>query len=821
MTAPSQKLLRDFWRERVRALLVVLAIALGISGFAAVLSAYAILTRELDKGYLATNPASAILRTDAIDDELLAAILANREVSDAEPRRVVNGQLKAGPAEWRNLTLFVVKDYGDIRVSRLDPQEGAWPPSTGEVLIERDALQVARARIGDTVTVKTSRGKEAALLVSGSAHDVGQAQARMENIVYGYITLATLVQLGEEPYLDRLNLLVARNRLDEAHILKVAGDVRDLIESRGKTVRRLDVPGPGKHPHSDIMGVLLLSMSTFGLFVLILSGILVANLMTGLMASQVRQIGMMKTIGASRWQIARIYFGQALLLGIAATLLALPAGIIGSRLLCRYMAVFLNFDITSFATPAWVYLLVAFAGLLAPVLAAAYPVLKGTSVSVREALADYGVHQSTFGTGVLDRVLAGVGGITRPLLLALRNSFRKRARLALTLITLAAGGLFFLSALNVRASLVNTLDRLFAARKFDLTVSLAGPYPRERAERAIMNTAGVVKGECWFTTEGMLDADERPPDATGDEAGTEGKAGRRHSGGDRGDLHPASGRDRFNVVALPVETELLAPDIIEGRSLAAGDTDAMVVNSGLAARRPDIKVGATIAVRMGPAVTNWRIVGLAKEPFSSATGYIPAGFVEERHGAVTNSLRIALDRTDSASLGLVKGDLDRNLESEQIRAVGSSSKADSRYGFDQHMVMIYVFLIIVSCIVGGVGGLGLMTTMSLNVMERRREMGVLRAIGASPRVVWLIVVSEGVVVGLLSWLLASLIAWPLSKVIGDLMVRLILRGGVDFRFEPLGLLIWLAASVVLGAFGSFVPAWQASRYEVREALEYE
>jgi putative ABC transport system permease protein len=224
---------------------------------------------------------------------------------------------------------------------------------------------------------------------------------------------------------------------------------------------------------------------------------------------------------------------------------------------------------------------------------------------------------------------------------------------------------------------------------------------------------------------------------------------------------------------------------------------------------------------MGPSTTKWRIVGIAKEPFAGATGYIPVGFIEERHGAVTNSLRLALDRTDSASIGLARENLDRNLEREQVRAVASSSKSDSRYAFDQHMVMIYVFLIIVSCIVGGVGGLGLMTTMSLNVMERRREMGILRAIGASPRMVWLIVVTEGVVIGLLSWLLATALAWPLSKAIGSLMVSLILRGGVDFRFETLGFFIWLAAAVVLGALGSFVPAWHASRYEVREALGYE
>ena len=71
-----RKAIRDFWNERARTVLVVLAIALGISAFSAVLSSYAILTRELDLGYLATNPASAVIRVDAIDDELVKAITA-------------------------------------------------------------------------------------------------------------------------------------------------------------------------------------------------------------------------------------------------------------------------------------------------------------------------------------------------------------------------------------------------------------------------------------------------------------------------------------------------------------------------------------------------------------------------------------------------------------------------------------------------------------------------------------------------------------------------------------------------------------------------
>lgn len=256
MTTPWRKAIRDLWQQRTGTVLVVLAIAMGITGFTAVLSSYAILVRELDEGYLATNPASATLWTDAIDDELVEAILAMGTVSDAEPRRAVTGRVRAGPVEWRNLILFVVEDYGDIRVSKLVPEAGSWPPATGEVLIERDAFGVARTHIGDTLTLKTGNGKVQTLRVSGRVKDVGQAQARMERMVYGYITLATLAALGEEPYLDQLKILVAEDRFDEPHVQRVADDVRKMVEGKGHRVRRLEVPRPGKHPHADLTGMM-------------------------------------------------------------------------------------------------------------------------------------------------------------------------------------------------------------------------------------------------------------------------------------------------------------------------------------------------------------------------------------------------------------------------------------------------------------------------------------------------------------------------------------------------------------------------------------
>jgi putative ABC transport system permease protein len=278
-----------------------------------------------------------------------------------------------------------------------------------------------------------------------------------------------------------------------------------------------------------------------------------------------------------------------------------------------------------------------------------------------------------------------------------------------------------------------------------------------------------------------------------------------------------------SVIALPADTRLLAPDIVEGRGLQPGDVDALVMNTALAAKAPEAKVGGELTLRLGPRTAAWKVVGKAREPFSPATAYVPRRYFDERggHPGMANSLRLALDSGDPADVAAVRADLDRALEQATMRVTGSATKAETRYSFDQHMLMIYVFLVVMSVILAGVGGLGLATTMSLNVLERRREMGVLRAIGARPRTVWLIVVAEGCAASLLGWAVAAVAAWPVSQGIGALLVGLMFRSSLAFAFEPSGLVVWLAVSLALGAAASVLPAWHASRQPVRAAIAYE
>jgi len=236
----------------------------------------------------------------------------------------------------------------------------------------------------------------------------------------------------------------------------------------------------------------------------------------------------------------------------------------------------------------------------------------------------------------------------------------------------------------------------------------------EEIERAAARTPGVAFTEGWIATEATLAGAGGGPSPGGGHGGGGG-------GPHRGGVSAAVTGDRFAVLALPLPTRMLALEIVEGRWLLPEDSDGIVVNTAFSVAGATPGVGTRIALQMGPARMTWRVVGVAREPFSQPTAYVPRSFFERQgHAGMVNSVRLSLAKADSGSLRRVRQGLEENLEREGIRAASIQSKSDGRFAFDQHMLMIYVFLIVTSLVLGGVGGLGLMTTMSLSVLERRR-----------------------------------------------------------------------------------------------------
>lgn len=797
-----RKVMRDLWLNRTRTVLVVLSIAVGVFAIGTIASSQIILSRDLRAAYLATNPAHAtILTFDSFGEEVVKSVENMREVAEAEARRRVSLRVKTGPDEWRILWLVAIQDFDDIKIDRFDSEAGDWPPPEHEMLIERSALGLLKAGMGDTVTVKTPDGKERDMRVAGLVHDLNAQMYTFDGVITGYITTDTLEWLGQPRDYNELHILVAENPFDRAHIQMVANRVRDKVENAGPTVWFTFIPQPGKHLFLDpFIQAISIMMGALALLSLLLSGFLVVNTIAALVTQQIRQIGMMKAIGAKTGQVLGMYLATVAIFGLLALVIAIPLGVVGAHSFSRFIAGFLNFDVTNYRLPVEVLVAQVVVGLVVPLAAALYPVIVGAKITVREAISEYGLGRGHFGTGRLDRLLLKLQNsallrrrVSRPLLISLRNTFRRKTRLALTLLTLILGGTIFITVFSLRVSMLTTLDSWLDYFRYDVAVQFERDYRIERLERETLKIPGVVEAESWA----FYNTRRERPDG--------------------------SNSDNIMLLAPPADTKLVSPTVIEGRWLRPDDENAVVINSIVRRDEPDVQVGDEIILKIEGKERPWRVVGVVTGGFPTPTIFANyAYFAQVAHNVGRGQWVFA---TTSRHTLDFQSEVARAME-EHFERVGMDVSATAKVEEEMAEVesifeVIVVLLLIMAFLLAVIGGLGLMGTMSINVLERTREIGVMRAIGASNRSVRRIFIIEGVIIGVLSWLVGAALAVPVSKALSDLIGNQFLSAPLNYTFSIYGAVLWLVVVIVLAAFASFLPAWNASRLTVREVLAYE
>jgi putative ABC transport system permease protein len=771
-----RKVVRDIAGTPLRTALAVAAMAAGTFGVGAILTSYSILHRELKMTYTDTRPSSAILLLDApVTDAIVATARRVEGVADAEARPVIGGRLRIGNEQWMPLTLFVIRDFGDIRMDRVT---GAKAIADDEILIEQSSLGITRASAGDRVVVRTSDRVEHPVRIAGTVHAAGLAPGWMEHAATGFVTWSSVLRAGVES--PRLRIVVNGDRLDENHIRDVAGRVERALNVK---VTRIDVPTPGRHPHAAQMDTFLFLLGAFGALTFALSAVLVANMIHALLVEQLRQAAIMKTIGASTRQIASLYLGQVSLLAVAALAIGIPLGISAGRAYARFCASMLNATITNAMPPLWVIASEIAAGIGVPLLVALGPVWRVSRISIHEAFSN-GVGLRAFGTRPFDRWLARWKWLPRPLMLSLRTTFHRRGRLVLTVATLAVGGAAFIAALNVSAAWTRTLDADARARRFDVQAAFDHAYPIARVAAVLATVPEVEHAEYWV------------------EAGA--------------DL----GHTRVSLTGPDLNSKLLALPLAEGRWLKAGDDGAVVINQSITG----LHVGNDLVLRIDGRNIRWRIVGIVKELVPHANAYALPETILRATGQRRDTaldVRIVTRRHDAASQVAASRTIERALDRAGILVTGIRALDDARQAFADHLVIIKSALIFAALLVVLVGGLGLMTTLTLNVIERTREIGILSAIGATPRTIARGVLVESIVMAVLSWCVAVIVAIPITFALDAATGQMFVRSALDFFMSPAAVAGWLLLAVILAAISSFHPARRAARLAIKEALAYE
>ena len=797
MSSRWKKVWADLWSNKSRTFLTIITIAVGVLavGFNSNLGQY--MAESMDSDYLSARPSEATVYAGPLDDDMVKIARAVPGVDAVEGRSSTSAKVVRTDDKKISIQFTAVKDPTHTTLNQLKPEQGetSLPPlGEKEIIVDASAKSLGY-KPGDKITVELGDGKHRDLTLAGYMHDVTGFPFGFSNTMNAYVTPQTLEWLGGSKNYDLLAVSVAEKQTDQAHVTQVAQAVADRVERAGATVYFVNVYRPGHHFAYDISNGVFFILTVLGYMTVLLSGFLIVNTITALVTQQTRQIGIMKAIGGDNSQVFMMYVVLILGFGLAALLIAVPLANGGAKIFGDGMAQYLNFYPLPFLGYRSAYIQEAIVALVVPFLAALWPVYNSVRVTVREAISDYGIGGNA---KPKDKSISKSAlFIPRPMRLSLRNAFRKRARLVLTLFTLVLGGAIFIGVYNLWASFDKTIQDIQGYFLADINISFGRSYRFEEVAPLAQDIPGVSSVEGWAEYPGTLISDKDKK-----EAGTQ-----------------------ILFVAPPSTSTLIDPVITSGRWLKTGDENAIVIGNHLLRIFPNLKVGDWLTIKIDNKETKWHIVGTytITGNVSPPLLYVNYEYLSHLVGqpGQVYSLRVLTVQHDTISQRKISDQLQALYKERGINV--SSVQLGAEFIRDQKAqtnVLVY-FMLGMAVMIAIVGGLGLMGTMSINVLERTREIGVMRAIGASNGDIQGIVIVEGLVIGLISWSISILLAIPITGVLCFGVGMSILTAPMPAVYGVTGIIAWLIFTVVLATIASALPARRASRLTVRDTLAYE
>lgn len=792
-----KKLVRDMWLTRSRALSMVVAIATGLIAFNTLVGAHSILTREIARNYMDSKPASILLEMDDVGEETLAWVEQRSDIEAATRRVQVKGRFstKANP-EKRRAFFFIVDDFQQMPVAKIFPESGAFPPKPGTVLMERSAVPVVGAGVGATLFVDFPGLPTKELKVSGLSHEPALAPANTEQAAYLYLSQAELSRLGLSVPFSELRI-TPKGPQDIPSLERKARQLSREIEAKGLgEVTALRVPPPGKHPHQMQMTTVLTMFVLFAGLIVVLSSLLTASLLSTMMARQVREMGIMKTLGASSWQILLSYTLLVQTIALLAWVLAFFPAEMGVRFFVQAITGLLNFDVVDESQSLSARLIQTGVALLVPLLVSLPALFRGSGVPVIKSLADYGVSGESFGKSRLERWALRWESREGFFTYALRTALRRRGRFVLSLALLATAGAIFLAAVNTARSWSVLTQDLYTSRHYDLEVGFSQPVDGQELAKKLASKHEILRVESWLTARTTLTAGRQMPIER---------------------TYPDGAHGAFSLVAVPSGSNMVSFNVSEGRLLDQNASGEVVLNQVV----PDaerVNVGDQISLSIEGTDRKLRVVGKVEEVGTGAVAYVSQRTFLELVPTAHRETSLRVQKAAAATLSAAVAATDRVLQSALAPVTHISPLAVFENAVAAHFEILVRSLLALAALTALVGTMGLTSALSANVHESTRELAVLRALGANSRQIRGLVTRESLLVTGVSFVLAAALGLGLSALVGNVIGMMSFSMPLPFSPEGSAFVGLFLALIFLGALASLTPAGRAARLTVSQAL---
>jgi len=789
LSATARASITDLTRRRTRTILTATTLVLAVAS-ASFLAIPTLIDRamqdEVREGRLADVTVS--VRSLELSDAELADLAAVPNVAAIEARasvdvRVLVGERRA-PAR-----IIGVRDFADQGVDVVRSESGALP-GAGELVADVQDANVGLydGGAGDELTVLNATGADRTFAVTGRARSLpGGEQVQDEDVIVLYGTADTVAGLSGDRGVGELAL-----RLDDPSPAAAERTI-DALRRRLEGVEGFagfsnlpDVREAGDWPGKSDTEAFGKFLSAITVLALLSAVVLISSTMTTLVAERTRELAVMRAIGARRRQVAAVLLRTTFLLGVVGALVGSLVGIVGSSLLARSFGQ--TFWAVDVAPGVDVGVLVAslLIGLLAPALAALPGIRRGLRVDLREALEASG--SAVGAEGRVDRLLRRASFLPRPVQVGLRNVGRHKRRTLATASIVALAVANLLAVLGVAAAASDATQRSWGDHLEDLQVATAGREPfDERVEDEIRATPGVAEVEPVLKGGVLL-----------------------------------AGRD---AVAWGVEQDpLLRYRLDDGRWFTEAEADGAeqvaVVERNIA-ELAGIETGERITLEAASGTADFAVVGIADNQQEEGTAvYVPLATARTLGNLPTGAgaYWIRADSSDPAAVDHVTAEVEDRLaalgyqvETEVTYLAQRDEEAENR--------SLTTTIALLGFVIVAMSMVGLANAITTNVLERTREIGIVRCIGARARDVRRIFTTEGAAIAVLGWVLGI----PLGYAFDRLIVWLIWQVAdvrIPVVFPPLNVLLALVGTVVLALVVLHLPVRRAVRLRPGDALRH-
>ena len=796
------KLWFDLWHNKVRTLLVVCSIAVGVFAVGATFGMVEQMMPTMDAAHQETRPSPVtIYLTQPVDRDTILALAKIPGVESVEPLNTVDMRYKIKPGDqWRKGSILVRDDYEHQTYDLLQLKDGEWP-SGFSLAIERMHSPFYGLDIGDSVIIEVGN-QEKTLSITGKIRHPFVPPPSMYDWAW-FFGSAELMDLYGIPQgrFTQIKLGILNYTPDYARV--VASAIKDRLARQGIQVIATQYQDPAKHWGRAFMDGMNLVLQVVAVISMLLSAVLVLNTLTAIITQQTNQIGVLKAIGGGRSTIVRLYLVGVFIYGLLALCIALPLGVISSYQISRSFLGLFNIDYDRYTLTSQAIAFQVFAALAVPLIAALAPVLNGAAITVRQAISSYGLG-GDFGSNWLDKAIERIGRrVLAPYqAIALANTFRRKGRLLLTELVLVIAGVVFLMVMSLSSSLTATLDAEFGRRTHDVIISFDALRRVDRTTALAETIPGVEKAEMWIVAPvTILRQGQRSLDAG---MGSQ-------------------------LQGVPVDDPMYTPKMVKGRWLQPGDGNVVVMNKETA-EDENIQLGDTISLDMGEwGKDDWQVVGFYQVALVLGGSYYmdalyaprPAVFEATKKTGKGSTLLVRTSHHSEGDVRQIASKLEdlfaqRHIDIYQIETMPALRKTS-----DSSFFIVVYMLLVLAFVVALVGGIGLMGSLWINVIERTKEIGILRAIGAVSSKIMGMFMLEGVLQGLMSWMIAIPISLAVTPLLANAMGQTMFQSSLDYSFNWEAVLVWLAIILLISILASAIPAYSATRVNVRQSLSYE